>query len=68
MNKAGEYRACAAQCLRLAKTASDIDDRTLLVSMAERWLDLADRLEGGPGSSISRVKGPPVPSPRRTRH
>jgi hypothetical protein len=58
LHKAEEYRNCAAQCLRLAKTAADIDDRTLLLTMAERWLELAERVEDAPGSHIRRVGKP----------
>ncbi|SDR57682.1 hypothetical protein SAMN05444161_6682 [Rhizobiales bacterium GAS191] len=44
MDKANEYRECAAQCIRLARTADDLRDKALLIAMAERWCDLADRV------------------------
>ncbi|SEF15266.1 hypothetical protein SAMN05444161_9234 [Rhizobiales bacterium GAS191] len=43
MDKANEYRECAAQCIRLAKVTDDVRDKALLIAMAERWCDLADR-------------------------
>ena len=39
-----EYRGWAAECLRLAQTETDQAARVRFVTMAQRWLDLA---EGG---------------------
>jgi hypothetical protein len=41
MGSVNSYRRYAAQCLALSKTASA--DRELLVTMAQRWLELAER-------------------------
>ncbi|SEF04139.1 hypothetical protein SAMN05444161_9027 [Rhizobiales bacterium GAS191] len=45
MDKANEYRECAAQCIRLANKTDDVRDKALLIAMAERWHDLADRVK-----------------------
>jgi len=43
MVKRDEYRRFALLCLGLANTAPGLADRTHLLTMAEAWLDLADR-------------------------
>ena len=43
MRKSNEYRAFAAHCLTFAKSSPDTVDKTRLLTMAEAWLDLADR-------------------------
>ena len=43
MHKSNEYRAFAAHCLTFAKSSPDTIDKTRLLTMAEAWLDLADR-------------------------
>ena len=43
MSRVESYRRFAAQCLALSKKATNPDNRELLVTMAQRWLDLADR-------------------------
>jgi hypothetical protein len=43
MVKHDEYRRFALLCLELASTAPCLADRTHLLTMAEAWLDLADR-------------------------
>ena len=40
-----EYREYAAECLQALKFASTEDVRTALVTMAQRWNELADRTE-----------------------
>jgi hypothetical protein len=45
MSKAAVYRRYAADCLRLARSASDPDDKALLIEMAAGWQRLADRVE-----------------------
>ena len=50
MSKADDYRRRAAECLRLARTASDKTNRALLLEMAETWIALADQ---------DRAKGTP---------
>lgn len=44
MDRVVQYRLCAAECLELAERASNPNDRGLLVSMAMRWIDLAEKL------------------------
>ncbi len=43
MGKPDEYRKFASVCLELARTAARATDKTRLLTMAEAWLDLADR-------------------------
>lgn len=43
MGSVESYRQCAVQCLALSRKAGDPADRELLVLMAQRWLELADR-------------------------
>jgi hypothetical protein len=40
-----DYRRYAAECLALAKTASDPNDKARLLQMAQAWRDLADKRE-----------------------
>jgi len=37
-----EYREWAAECLRLARTETDEAARVRFLTMAQRWLDLAE--------------------------
>jgi hypothetical protein len=37
-----EYRRAASECLYLARTTSDLGTRAALLTMAQRWFDLAD--------------------------
>ena len=50
MLKSQQYRECAADCLRLAERSHDPADRTILISMAERWHELAERAAEYEGS------------------
>ena len=43
MDSVEAYRQSASQCLALSRKQGDPADRELLVSMAQRWLALADR-------------------------
>ena len=43
MSKQDEYRDSAAQTFDLASRASSSDDKSHLLDLAEKWLDLADR-------------------------
>lgn len=43
MSNVASYRECAAQCLDLSKKTSNRADHDLLVTMAQRWLELAER-------------------------
>ena len=45
MESVEAYRQSAAQCLALSRKAGDAADRDLLVAMAQRWLQLADRAD-----------------------
>lgn len=40
-----EYRQYAEECLQALKFASTPEVRTALLTMAQRWMDLADRQE-----------------------
>jgi len=40
-----EYRLHAAECLELAERASEPDDKARLIEMAQKFLELANRLE-----------------------
>jgi hypothetical protein len=42
MMKQDEYRKYASDAVRLASQASSTAKKTLLLALAERWLDLAD--------------------------
>jgi hypothetical protein len=41
----GRYRRLAAECLELARRASDPQARASLVIMSQRWLERAERAE-----------------------
>jgi hypothetical protein len=43
MSKQDEYRDSAAQVFELAARASSSNDKSHLLDLAEKWLDLADR-------------------------
>jgi hypothetical protein len=43
MTKESEYRANAANSIELANRASRMSDKSRLLELAEKWLDLADR-------------------------
>ena len=43
MSKQDEYRDSAAKTFDLATRASRSDDKSHLLDLTERWLDLADR-------------------------
>ena len=63
MAKHQEYRRFALLCLELANTAPSPADRTHLLSMAEAWLDLAERAGRQPRHAVSQGDHPLV---RRT--
>ena len=56
MDNIEAFRQSAAQCLALSRKAGDPADRELLVTMAQRWLQLADRA-GFPGGTKPDGKG-----------
>jgi hypothetical protein len=41
-----ERRQFAAECLALARQAADLNIRAALISMAQKWLELADERRG----------------------
>ena len=43
MGKVDEYRRSAASLLDLAQRTDSLPDKNRLLTMAEAWLDLADR-------------------------
>ncbi len=45
MATAEDYRNYATDCLRLAKTTQVQDSKTILLEMAQRWYDLANKLD-----------------------
>lgn len=45
------YRQYAAECLALAQGATNDDDRARLLSMAQAWRELADKLDGAPDAA-----------------
>jgi hypothetical protein len=56
LNKEQEYRRNAAESMRLAACTTDPGDRRLLLALAERWLQLADRR-----ARLLRKKGSRLP-------
>ena len=53
MASAADYRKYAADCLRLAKTTQVQDSKTILLEMAQRWYDLANKLDRDEGKRIA---------------
>jgi hypothetical protein len=45
MSSANDYRINAADCLRMAKQASEERDRPLWATMAQSWLRLAEHAD-----------------------
>jgi hypothetical protein len=45
MSRAEEHRRHAAECLRVAQRVSDPNDKALLIQMAERWRELAEKVQ-----------------------
>ena len=43
MTKEADYRANAANSIELANRAASMNDKSRLLELAEKWLDLADR-------------------------
>jgi|GraSoiStandDraft_45_1057281.scaffolds.fasta_scaffold12182_4 hypothetical protein len=57
-----EYRRLAAACLELSKRAAALADKTRLLTIAEAWLDLAERVtrnrskaKDGNGGTIAQI-------------
>jgi hypothetical protein len=45
MEKPNDFARFAAECARLAQIVESIEDRALLLRMAEVWIRLADKAE-----------------------
>jgi hypothetical protein len=45
MEKTTDFHKFATECVRLAESARTIEDKALLLSMAEVWIELADNAE-----------------------
>lgn len=45
MDKAIDFHKFAIECARLAQEARTIEDKALLLSMAQVWIELADKAE-----------------------
>jgi hypothetical protein len=43
MDRAEQYRGHAAQCVRLAQHSDSQADKTLLLEMANLWMELAEQ-------------------------
>jgi len=53
MHRVAEYRHYAAECLRVAHQSNDPNDKSLLLEMAQRWRELADRVERQNGDTTT---------------
>jgi hypothetical protein len=45
MSRADEYQRYALECVRVAQHTADPKDKALLLEMARRWLELAERVQ-----------------------
>lgn len=45
MARVDKYRAYAAECVRLAQIATDLNHKAKLLKMAEYWRDLVEKAE-----------------------
>jgi hypothetical protein len=45
MSRAEDYRRYAAECLRVAQQLGDSTDKAMLVRMAQKWRELAQKAE-----------------------
>jgi len=45
MSQAEEYREYAAICARIARSSAVPEDKVTLLEMAQRWRELADKVE-----------------------
>ena len=65
MNSIEEYRIHAEDCLRMALTAPDEQDKPLWATLAQSWLRLAqeaDRIKSGqPAAGNDQSGGAPAP-------
>jgi hypothetical protein len=42
-DESGKFRRFAGECLRLAEQVQPVDDKAVLLNMAQVWIRLADR-------------------------
>jgi hypothetical protein len=54
MSRSDEYRRFAAECLKMARTAEDEQNRAMFLQMAQAWFALAQKDE----SNADRNGGP----------
>jgi hypothetical protein len=52
-DRSDEFRKAASDCLYLARMTSDEGTRAALVTMAQRWLELADEPLGGEALEVA---------------
>jgi hypothetical protein len=45
MARADEYRRYAAECVRVAQTTSNQNDKQMMLDMAQKWRELAEKAE-----------------------
>lgn len=45
MARVDEYRRYAAECIRVAQQSPDPSDKTILLDIAQKWRELAHKLE-----------------------
>ena len=45
MGRADEYRRYAAECVRVAQTTSNPNDKQMMLEMAQKWRELAEKVE-----------------------
>jgi hypothetical protein len=45
MARADEYRRYAAECVRVAQTTSNPNDKQVMLEMAQKWHELAEKVE-----------------------
>jgi hypothetical protein len=45
MARAEEYRRYAAECVRVAQSTSNPNDKQMMLEMAQKWRDLAEKVE-----------------------
>lgn len=60
-SKAEVYRERAAECERMAETATDQQTRKTYLNLAKTWLNLAAQLEDRAASQTVRHGTPPDP-------
>jgi hypothetical protein len=50
MTRGDEYRRLAAECLRVAQASNNPNDKALLLEMAQKWRELAKKIERQDGT------------------